>query len=151
MQDGPDHITALLAGQDLGQEVSPVKQGRDMSRQTFFHCDSFPHEEIANTARLLLQTRFRPGGVVDDRHVVTVNIGGSVHRDTHHAQLVPDAAQGFDALLHGNKLHANDSAFNSGLFLGVLAYQGLIQEDQTASAGTTIRLVPGVVRVNKHS
>ena len=79
-----------------------------------------------------------------------MNVCGSEKFDIHHPHLIPDSTQRFNAVLHGNTLGSKDSALNSGLFLCEPINHEPIQKDHEASAGTTISLIPSMVRVNKH-
>ena len=43
-------------------------------------------------------------GIMDDRHIVTINVVGSVDIDTHHAEFISQTTEAVKAGLHGNKL-----------------------------------------------
>merc|ERR1712086_816002 len=66
-------------------------------------------------------------------------------------ELVLNAAQFLDSLLHSNKLSAKDSALNSGLLLAVPLDHGHVHEYHEASLGPAVRLIARVVRIYEHT
>ena len=87
---------------------------------------------------------------MDHRHVIPINVRWSGKFKAHHSQLIPDAAQSLNALLHGKKISPKNISLDSGLFLVMLIYHGHIHKNHITSTVTTIRLIPGIVGINKH-
>ena len=106
---------------------------------------------ITDRVRILIQHGLRLGGVVYNRHVITIYISWAVNLYAPNLQLKSDSYQGFYNLIHGYKLGSKDSALNSGLLLGVPFNHGHIHENHESRPGTMVTLVLCMVRVNKHA
>ena len=146
-----DQLLSLLTKQDLREELSPVSRSGDMCIQTFPHGNRLSHKIITYRVILLLQHGLRLGGVMYNRHVITIYISWSVNIDAHHSQLKDDPSQGFYTLLHGYRFVPENSALDSGLLLGVLVDHCHVHENHESRPGAAVTLVPCVVRVNKHA
>ena len=83
-QNSPDQVPPLLSRQAFSQEVSKILQGRHVSRKALLHCHGFTNEMIADAIGFLSQDRLRLQGVINDRHVVPINISGASNSDTYH-------------------------------------------------------------------
>ena len=146
-----EQFSSLLTKQDLLEEVSPISRSGNMCSQTFPHGNSLYHKIITDRVRLLLQHGLRLGGVVYNRHVITIYISWAVNLDAQHSQLNYDSSQSLYPLIHGYKFGFEDSALNSGQLIGVPVNQGNIYENHESCPGTAVTLVPCMVRVNKHA
>ncbi len=92
--------------QDLGEQVSQVLLCWDVGNEGFSHCYSLTYCMIADQVRFLLECRLRLAHVGNYRHVVTIHIGGLIHWDTHHAELVAYTTQILNAVSQGAKFGA---------------------------------------------
>ena len=70
---------SLLSIQELCEEVRPVYCSGDMCSQTFSHANSLSNKIITDRVRLLLQDGLGIGGVVNNRHVITIYISWAVN------------------------------------------------------------------------
>ncbi len=77
----------------LRHEVREIILGLHMGRQYLTHCNSLVDSVVANGQVLLFQCLFWPLSVMDNRHVVTIDVGWSCNGDAHHAELVSNAPQ----------------------------------------------------------
>jgi hypothetical protein len=64
-----------------------------MGCQYLTQCNSLADSVVANGQALLFQCQFWLLSVMDNRHVVTINIHWSGNGDTHHEELVSNAPQ----------------------------------------------------------
>ena len=101
--------------------------------------------------QFLKKHRLRLGGIVYHRHVIPINVSWSRNFNAHNLKLIPDAVQRLNVLFHGNKLSPKNSALNSGLFLGMPIHYGNIHKYNITGTGKTICLIPGILRIDKHS
>ena len=60
----------------LGQQVRQVVLGWDVGGERFSHGDGLLYRMLAYRIVLLLLTRLRSMGVIDNRHVVSINEQG---------------------------------------------------------------------------
>ena len=67
---------------------------------------------------------------MDNRHVISINLGWSVNRDAHHSEFISDAFEALNTLFETDKLRAKDGAFHYGLLLTVLLYHTHVHEDR---------------------
>jgi hypothetical protein len=90
MQDeGGQMVTLLSTTNAFGCEISWVVVRQHMPSEAFIHRNRFSHCVITNTVRFLFQCGFRTLGVVNDQHVVPVEIRRARQWHTHHAQFIP--------------------------------------------------------------
>ncbi len=97
----------------------------------------------------LLQYWLRTLSIVNNWHVVTVNVRGAGQRDSHHSELVPYASQRFHPLLHGNKFGTKHISLDGGLFLGVPIDWSHIQVDDETTSRTSRSLISRMIWVDE--
>lgn len=71
--------------------------------------------------------------VANNRHVITINIAGSIDVDTHHAWFIAESAESVKASLHGNKFGTEDQCFACRLLLRKPFNQSRVDVDKEAS------------------
>ena len=76
MQDALYEALAFRTIRDLGQEVNKVVFRPYVSSYRFTHRDGFSHHVIADGVALFLKNRFRSLSVMNQRHVVTIDVRG---------------------------------------------------------------------------
>ena len=99
----------------------------------------------------LLQRRFGMLGVVNNRHVITVNVGWAHKLHSHQSQFVAKASQSFHTLFYGHEFGSKDASLNSGLFLREPDDGRHIQYNDKAHSRLTCYFVPCMIRVDEHA
>ena len=122
-----------------------------MCLDAFTHGHRFSGGVVAYTILFLLYLRLRSVYIKDHRHIVSINISGTINRYTHHAELIAELTQIFNSMRHGNKLRPKNSLLNSGLFLGDPVNECHVDIDHIAREVSTISLIPPVVTIYHHS
>ena len=144
-------VTLLSATNNFRTNVSGIVVSRNVTSERFAHRDRFSYGVVTYRVRLLFQSRFGSLHIVNNRHVITVNIGRVWNLNSHHAQLVAKTTERFHALLHCNKLRAKDTGFNRSLLLREPDDRCHIQVNDKTCTRATRQFVPCVIRINVHS
>ena len=84
-------VLLLLIVGHLRHEVRKIILCPHMGHQDFPHCNSLADYVVATGHILLFQCQLGSLSVVDDRHVVTIDISWPRDGNTHHVELVLNA------------------------------------------------------------
>ena len=112
------------------------------------HC--FPHEMIAYAILFLTQNRLRSRGIINHRHVATINVTWALNRYSHHPKFVPNNSKRFHSVLHGNVFGFKQGWFHTRMFLWKPLNKIHIQKDHKTSAIVPGGIVSCMINVDHH-
>ena len=107
---------------------------RYVTGQTFSHSDGLTHRVVTHRSRLLLEHRLRSLSVMDNGHVITIDVRWPWQRHTHHPKFVADSSHG----LHSSsqriqpQIRRSQSSVASSKALFVVAFNEQQQIDLLA-------------------
>jgi hypothetical protein len=99
-------------------DISRIVNIRHIPTDWLSHSNRLAYRMVENRFWLLLQDRLRSLGVMNNRHVLPINICGATQGHTHHYQLVAEATTGLNPILRRNKLSSKDTSLHSWLTPG---------------------------------
>ena len=135
---------------NIGSWVSTVLRCGDVSSQGSSHCYQFTHSVVTDQVRLLPQIRLWALCIMDNWHIIIIDICWTTYSHTHHPKLVVYSTHSFHPLLHCHKLCSKQRGFYRCLHLGKPVHKRRIYINKVACLGPSRSLIRGVVRVSKH-
>ena len=146
-----NHNPLLFSKQCICQHISNIILSGNLRSEWFTHCNILPHCMIENGVVFLPQDWLQSLSIINNRHVITVNIGWSSQWHTHHSKIIYDSTEWFNSSIHWYKLIPKEGYLNIGLLLRQQSDQCNIHVDQKTSLWTFSCLVPGIVTIYHNS
>ena len=119
-----------------------------MSCSGLTHHNKLANSVISNRVTLLLQSVLRMLSIINDWHVVPINIWWARNQYSYNPQLIPYSLEGFHDNLHGHKLRPKHRHLYRGLILGEPLNRRSFQEDKKSWARPPCLLLSRVVAID---
>ena len=112
-----NHTPLILYKQCICQHITKVKVSRNLISEWLNHYNRLPHCMIENRVVFLPQDWLQSLSIINNRHVITVNIGQPSHWHTHYSNIVSESMEWIHSGIYCYKLRSKDRDLDSWFLL----------------------------------